>query len=61
MHSYDDRARDRKREWESERAKETLRAAEDKLRIVCEWEACVEASEALHAEHVALATQNYGV
>ena len=48
----------RKREWETERARETRRAAEDKLRIVGEWEACLKASEALHAEHVALATEN---
>ena len=48
---------DRKREWESERAKETLRAAKDHLRVVCEWEACLEASEARDAQHEALAAQ----
>ena len=41
---------DRKLEWESERKLETLRAAEDKLRIVCEWEAYIELTEARDAE-----------
>ena len=48
---------DRKREWESERKLETLRAAEDKLRIVCEWEAFIELTEARDAQHEALAAQ----
>ena len=48
---------DRKREWESERKLETLRAAEDKLRIVCEWEAYIELTEARDAQHEALAAQ----
>ena len=48
---------DRKREWESEREEETLRAAEDKLRIVREWEAYIELTEARDAQHEALAAQ----
>jgi hypothetical protein len=36
---------------------ETLRAAEDKLRIVCEWEAYIELTEARDAQHEALAAQ----
>ena len=48
---------DRKQEWESERETETLRAVEDKLRIVREWQACIELSEAREAQHEALAAQ----
>jgi hypothetical protein len=49
---------DRKREWELERAKEGLRAAEDRMRIINQWEASLEllktAEEMLEARKVEL-------
>ena len=45
---------DRKREWESERAKETERAAEERLEMLNNWEECIWAWKVLRAHNVQL-------